>query len=248
MTFTDNNITVQNVPFIGDMVFNTVSITWGDIINNPLYSGTTKSVGYYLNKDTSTRQTKHKIQEGLKSFFLSHPSYNTPENLNMELGKFILKVKTDGVMGYKGLVNPNGDNDRYINYKIHNLTPEKGIYIWLVDGKPVYVGIAGGSKGLENRINREYGSITEYKCTSDGQPQTCGNNIKVLRERELGKEVTLMICPVDTQKFKNNPQFMEYMDGFGFKGTRVDKNILEVFEKFIIEEYNFKGEGWNGRM
>ena len=41
---------------------------------------------------------------------------------------------------------------------------------------------------------------------------------------------------------------MEYMnDNFNFKGSSVNKNVLEVFEKFIIKTHNFK-DGWNKRM
>ena len=41
---------------------------------------------------------------------------------------------------------------------------------------------------------------------------------------------------------------MEYMNNnFKFKGTNVDKNVLEVFEKFIIKKHNFK-DGWNKRL
>ena len=36
---------------------------------------------------------------------------------------------------------------------------------------------------------------------------------------------------------------------FNFKGTRQDKNVLEVFEKYLINKYNFKSDiSWNARL
>jgi hypothetical protein len=146
------------------------------------------------------------------------------------------------------LVNDHGGEDYYISFKVDDLTKDKGLYIWVIDGVPMYVGIASSDSGLKGRINNEYGNITPYKCTRGGQSQTCRSNVSIRNKYQEGKVISLYVSPVDVDSLKNNKEFMDYMKTLGFKNTRQDKNILEVIEKYIISSSNFKNNGWNRRM
>jgi len=254
------NLVVKDVPFIGDMVFTPSIIQWGGMVENPFFKDENfKTVRHYLTKQSKGRESKDKNTVVLTTLFRQYPDILTPEILNMPLGKFALYLKENHPnislqVGRKTfpvdklLVNPSGGEDYYVSFRVDNMTPEKGLYIWVVDGRPEYVGIASSDLGLAGRINQEYGNVTPYKCSRDGQSQTCRSNISIRDKYEQGKVVSLYISPVDVKSLKENPEFMDTMESMGFKQTREDKNILEVLEKFIIERGDFRDSGWNRRM
>jgi len=254
------NLVVSNVPFYGDMVFKPVIIQWNGIVDNPFYSDETfKTVRYYTEKSNPNRASKDKNTLILNALFDQHPELKTEEHLDMPLGKFAKKMKIEYpnieirlgskqnlYPAYRVLVNVAGGEDNYVSFNVKNLTQQQGLYIWVVDNQPEYVGIAGGPRGLSNRINLEYGKITPYKCSIDGQSQTCRSNAKLRDEYNAKKNISLYVLPIDVDKYKNDPEFVKAMEGFGFKGTRSDKNVLEVFEKFIIDSSGFRSK-WNKR-
>jgi hypothetical protein len=252
-------LTIPNVPFYGDMTFEPVIIQWEGLVKNPFYSDENfKTVGYYLNKSNPERKSTDKNTFVLQTLFTQHPDLQTKEHLSMPLGKFAQKLRTDFPKvkittpkgktydAWRTLTNVGGSEDEYISFKVNDLTMEQGLYIWVIDNQPLYVGIAGGPRGLSNRINLEYGKITPYKCSIDGQSQTCRSNVKLRDEFEAKKSIALYVVPINTDEFKSDPKFIEVMSQMGFKGTRSDKNVLEIFEKFIIDSPRFKG-GWNRR-
>ena len=255
------DLLIKDVPFYGDMLFKPVIIEWNGNLPNPFYNDDDfKSVEYYLTKQNPNRESKDKNSTILTTLFDQHPQLKTPENLKLPLGKFALKLKTDHsdinitvgksqktYPAYKTLVNTSGGEDDYVSFKVKNLTKEKGLYIWVVDEKPEYVGIAASPRGLNNRINNEYGKVTPYKCSIDGQSQTCRSNSKLRNEYGAKKSISLYVCPIDVNYWLKDPKFMESFNTAGFKGTRPEKNVLEVFEKFIIEDSNLKDGGWNRR-
>ena len=238
----NEDIVIDDVPYLGKVVFTPAVIQYSGNIPNPLFDKKTKSVRNYYSKDTGRKNE----DVDLKSFFSKNPDLLTDENLDLPLGTFIRNTKQSGNPDYKMLINTSGDEEFYVKFKSKQLTTKPGLYIWVIDNKPVYIGIATG--GLHKRINSEYGSITPYKCTIDGQSQTCSTNIKLRDEFDSKKSVALYILPIDIEKYQNDPKFVKYMeDNFNFKGSRNKKNILEVFEKFIINRYNFK-DSWNKRL
>jgi len=243
------DIIINDIPFLGKAIFKSVLIQYKGNIPNPLYTEKTNTVRHYYNRENPNRKSKDKLKLNLISFFKNNPDLFIDEILDLELGKFILKLKQDGNDGYKTLVHGFGDEDEYVSFKIKNLPEGKGLYIWVADNNPKYIGIASSdSGGLRNRIDREYGSVTAYKCNIDGHTQTCESNTKLRDEFNAKRNVALYVFPIDVEVYKNNPEFMEYMNNnFKFKGTNVDKNVLEVFEKFIIKKHNFK-DGWNKRL
>ena len=236
------DIIINDIPFLTTAIFQPAVIQYHGNIPNPLYNKNSKSVRNYYTKNTGRKGE----DIDLKNFFTKYPDLLTDENLDLPLGTFINQVKQSGNPDYKMLINSFGDEEFYVKFKSENLTTNPGLYIWVVDNKPEYIGIATG--GLHKRINLEYGSITPYKCTIDGQKQTCSTNVKLRDEFDVKKSIALYILPIDVEKYVNDPKFMEFMNKeYKFKGTRKIKNILEVFEKFIIGNYNFK-DSWNKRM
>lgn len=252
------NYVVRDVPFVGDMTFTPAIIQWEGVKENPFFTDEQfKSVFYYLNKKEEKRQTPNKNTQMLALLFQQHPDLLKAKYLKMPLGRFVkvlktkfpekmIQVKKRQMPAYKALVNPQGGEDYYISFRVDSLTPEKGLYIWEYNGKPEYIGIASSDLGLAGRINQEYGNITSYKCTVDGQSQTCRSNVSI-RDKVNTGDISLYISPVDVETLKNNPEFIELMDSMGFAGTRKDKNVLEVLEKFIINQGDFKDSGWNRR-
>lgn len=249
------NFIIQNVPFIGDMIFVPAIIQWSGVVENPFFKDKNfKTVKYYLTKKGENKNTLV-----LNLLFKKYPNILNKEVLEMPLGMFAdflnknysdisLKIGKKEFPVKKLLVNPSGGEDFYVSFRVENITKEKGLYLWVIDGNPEYIGIASSDLGLGGRINQEYGNITPYKCSRDGQSQTCRSNISIRDKYQEGKIVSLYICPVDIDILKNNEEFMESLSQMGFKGTMEDKNILEVLEKFIISKGGFKDSGWNRRM
>lgn len=235
------NVTVNNIPFLGTAVFNPVIIEFKGKIKNPLYSGTSNSVRHYYYRENPERKSKDKLKINLRTFFDKYPELFTDENLDLPLGKFIVKLKQEGIDDYKLLVHSSGDEEEYISFKIKDLPEGRGLYMWVIDDIPQYIGIAASKGGgLKGRINNEYGSVTSYKCTIDGHTQTCRSNISIREDFKANKNISLYVLPIDTEKYKNNPEFVKYMeDNFNFTGTSIDKNVLEVFEKFLIKTGSF---------
>ena len=242
------DLVINGIPFIGSLTFKPALIEWNGTIPNPLYTSKTKSVRHYYEKSSPKRDSKDKLGLAVRKVFDQNPNLFTNKNLDLSLGEFIQQLKQDGNESYKLLVHDYGDEEDYISFKSKNLTKEKGLYIWIVDNIPTYIGIAASSNGLTNRINNEYGSVTAYKCTIDGQTQTCRSNTKLRDEFNAKKSISLYVSPIDVDQYSNDPKFLKLLDELGFKGTRIDKNVLEVFEKFIIDKGNFKDGGWNRRM
>tara|TARA_R110002153_G_scaffold219602_1_gene372100 strand:+ start:1130 stop:1972 length:843 start_codon:yes stop_codon:yes gene_type:complete len=233
-------VTINGIPFLGTAVFNPAIIEFKGKIKNPLYSGTSDSVRHYYYRENPKRKSKDVLKINLRTFFDKYPELFTDENLDLPLGKFIAKLKQEGNDDYKLLVHSSGDEEEYISFKIKDLPEGRGLYMWVIDDIPQYIGIASSKSGLKGRINNEYGSITAYKCTIDGHTQTCRSNISIRDDFNAKKNISLYVLPIDTEKYKNDPEFIKYMDdNFNFKGTAIDKNILEVFEKFLIKTGSF---------
>ena len=248
------DLKIPNIPFYGDMTFKPVVIQWNGSIKNPFYEDDSfKSVEYYLSKASPTRVSKDKNTLILSLLFTQHPDLKTPENLKLTLGKFAYKLKKEypslklkigksqkEYSAYETLVNSSGGEEDYVSFQVENLTTDKGLYIWVIDNQPQYIGIAASPRGLYNRINSEYGSVTSYKCSTDGQSQTCRSNAKIRDEYNAKKSIALYILPINTETYLKDEEFIKEMGKMGFKGTRQDKNVLEIFEKFIINSSNFK--------
>jgi hypothetical protein len=92
--------------------------------------------------------------------------------LDLNLGEFLLKLKSESNSDYKLYLNKYGDR-RYCIYKIDQFLNDKGIYCYVVDNKIMYLGRS--RKTFKQRFN-EYGKITAYNCLIDGQATNCHIN------------------------------------------------------------------------
>ena len=242
----EGNFTLKDIPFIGEMKFVPTIIEWKGTNPNPLIGNNkTKPLKHYLSNSKPT-----KTKKAISKIFNTQPDLENEENLNLPLGIFISNLKQDNNPLYKTLLNSGGDEVDYVRFKAENLTKEMGIYIWVIDNEPVYVGIASSPSGLYSRINSEYGSISPYQCTVDGNSQTCETNSKLRDLYKAKKNISLYVCPIDTQKFLDNPKFVEYLNSTFKVKTPLNptpSNTLEFFEKYLIKKYGFK-EVWNKRL
>ena len=75
--------------------------------------------------------------------------------------------------------------------------PVAGVYLWVVDGKIIYIGEA---VNLRQRFNSGYGNISPRNCYEGGQNTNCRMNKIVLELCEQGKEIRLYFLP--TQRYK----------------------------------------------
>ena len=92
--------------------------------------------------------------------------------LDLNLGEFLFRLKSEGNSDYKLYLNKYGDR-RYCIYKIDQFLNDKGIYCYVVDNKIMYLGRS--RKTFKERFN-EYGKITAYNCLIDGQATNCHIN------------------------------------------------------------------------
>jgi hypothetical protein len=92
--------------------------------------------------------------------------------LDLNLGEFLFRLKSESNSDYKLYLNKYGDR-RYCIYKIDQFLNDKGIYCYVVDNKIKYLGRS--RKTFKERFN-EYGKITAYNCLIDGQATNCHIN------------------------------------------------------------------------
>ena len=95
------------------------------------------------------------------------------EHLDFPLGVFLLHLKTNNNEHYKQFLNKHGDK-KFCKFQISEFLPEKGIYCYGVKGKILYVGKT--IKSFKERINDNYGSVSPYTCTKNGQSTNCHIN------------------------------------------------------------------------
>jgi len=72
-----------------------------------------------------------------------------------------------------------------------------GVYIYLVDGEPKYIGEA---KDFGKRVNRGYGNISPRNCFKGGQMTNCRINHKIFESARKGKEIELYFHATDERK------------------------------------------------
>ena len=82
----------------------------------------------------------------------------------------------------------------FCRLQLPTLPRDAGIYVVVVCGIPVYVGIA---KDLAKRWNG-YRKITPSNCKRNGQPTNCRVNHLILKARQHGQEVELLFCKYTT--------------------------------------------------
>ena len=82
----------------------------------------------------------------------------------------------------------------FCRLQLARLPKKAGVYIVVVDGQRVYVGIA---RNLAKRWN-DYRKITLSNCKRNGQPTNCRVNHLILKARKQRQEVGLLFCEYQT--------------------------------------------------
>jgi len=253
----NEDLIVKNVPNYkgGDMIFEPLKVYYIQNKENPFYRGG-KPVEYYLTPET---KPSNKINKSLLALFDKYPNLKTPENLKSPLGSFASKLKTNTKLtvgkgkkekeAYKTLVHDYGDEEEYVKMNIENITKQEGLYIWVIDNKPKYIGIASSSTGgLHTRLHSEYSNISTYQCSINGNSQTCRTNSRVRDAFNSKSEVSVYVCPINTKEYINDPEFIKALNVNGVdKEKYKTSDVLGYFESYIINSGGFieKEGGWN---
>jgi len=252
----NDDLIVKNVPNYkgGDMIFEPLKVYFVKNKENPFYKGG-KPVEYYIAPETTP---SNRIKKSLLALFDKYPDLKTPENLKLPLGSFASKLKTNTKLtvgkgkkekvAYKTLVNSFGDEEEYVKMNIENITRQVGLYIWVIDNKPKYIGIASSEGGLHKRLHSEYSNITTYQCSINGNDQTCRTNSRVRDAFNANSEVSVYVCPINTEEYINDPEFIKALNANGVdKEKYIASNVLGYFESYIINSGGFieKEGGWN---
>ena len=248
------DIVIDNIRYLGTATFQPIMIEYNGNVPNPFLSSDTykEDVSHYLGDSNPNRKSPNATFVAVKAIMDQHPSLNTPENINLPLTQFVRKLKLDHSdlevkigkrnqvkTAWKSILNLTGAEEEYVSFYAKNLPKGTGLYIWVIDNIPYYLGIA--SKSFNSRINNEYGKITAGNCVVDGQSQSCRSNAKYRDFFNAKKSVALYIYPMDVEKYVNDPKFMEFMERYNFKGTQPNTNVLQVFESMILDRYEFEG-------
>ncbi len=124
-----------------------------------------QTLKYSLEKAKEDKKNRlHKISSG---HLIKYSSL-----LNLKLGEFLLKLKSENNSDYKLYLNKYGDA-KFCIYEIDQFHTDKGIYCYIIDNKIKYIGRS--RKTFKDRFN-EYGKITAYNCLIDGQATNCHIN------------------------------------------------------------------------
>mgnify|MGYP003678065067 FL=1 len=248
------DIVINDIPFVNTATFKPAIIEYNGNVPNPFFTDEkSKPVSRYLGTGNPNRKSPHATEIAVQAIMDQHPFLNTPENANLSLSKFVVKLKQDHSdlevkigkrnkvkTAWKSILNPTGAEEEYVSFKANNLPEGTGLYIWVVDNVPYYLGIA--SRSFNQRINDEYGKITAGNCTVDAQSQSCRSNAKYRDFFNAKKSVALHTFPIDIQQYLDNSEFMSYMDkNYNFKKTQPKTNVLQVFESMILDRYKFEG-------
>jgi len=147
-------------------------------------------------KDKNNKTLKETIQASKYKPLADRVNQNYPQELNTNLGKFLLKLKNDGDEFYKEFLNKYGD----LEYSIFSLTNQnqyslKGVYFYYLNNELKYIGRCRDN--MQKRVNSGYGKISPKNCYKDGQSTNCKVNAFATQYRE---SVVLKIYPMDDVK------------------------------------------------
>jgi len=115
-------------------------------------------------------------------------------------GPVVLAQAADGFLEYqphtryKGFgrdrLNPYGLGP-FCKFKVGGLPAGPGLYAFVIDGVPVYVGKTEDFRGRMGPVN--YGSISPVNCCGKGQSTNCKINSGVLQAAKAGRHVAVYV-------------------------------------------------------
>jgi len=116
------------------------------------------------------------------------------------VGPVVLAQAADGFLEYqphtryKGFgrdrLNPYGLGP-FCKFKVGGLPAGPGLYAFVIDGVPVYVGKTEDFRGRMGPVN--YGSISPVNCCGKGQSTNCKINSGVLQAAKAGRHVAVYV-------------------------------------------------------
>lgn len=113
------------------------------------------------------------------------------------LGEKLMAMKNEGNQDYRLFLNEYGDLV-YSDFKLVGTGAEqKGVYVFTVNDRPVYVGRCRDS--FKRRVNAGYGRISPKNCFLDGQRTNCRINAAITEARRSG-EVKFWVCPISDNR------------------------------------------------
>ena len=136
--------------------------------------------------------------------FSSTVNSNYSAYLDWDLGKFLLKLKSNGDTFYLRFLNKYGDKE-YCQFYIDDerFQSQKGLYIFVVSGHLQYVGRCLDT--FRKRINQGYGKIHPKNCYIDGQTTNCHiNSLIAERKNEVAFFTSSMKIEDEIKKLEKN--------------------------------------------
>ena len=161
------------------------------LIDIPLHFENQIYTDVFKNKNNKT--LKETIETSTYRSLAKIVSQNYFQELDTNLGDFLLKLKNDGDEFYKEFLNKYGD----LEYSIFSLANKeqyylKGVYFYYLNSELKYIGRCRDS--MQKRVNSGYGKISPKNCFRDGQSTNCKVNALVTQNREA---IMLKIYPMD---------------------------------------------------
>lgn len=113
-------------------------------------------------------------------------------HLDMPLGDFLIKLKSDGNPLYKKFLNAHGD-EVFCQFQMVEESHKslKGLYLYCCDDEVMYIGRSLDPFG--KRVDQGYGKIHPKNCYLDGQSTNCHINSLIAAHQS---SITFFVCPL----------------------------------------------------
>ena len=134
-------------------------------------------------KDKNNKTLQATIETSKYKSLADKVYQNYSQELNTNLGEFLLKLKNTVDELYREFLNKYGD----LEYSIFFLAKQvqynlKGVYFYYLNDELKYIGRCRDS--MRKRINSGYGKISPKNCFIDGQSTNCKVNALVTKNRD----------------------------------------------------------------
>lgn len=133
-------------------------------------------------KDKNNKTLKETIETSRYKHLTDRVNEKYTQDLNTNLGEFLLKLKDNGDVFYKEFLNKYGDLE-YSAFYLANRDQYslKGVYFYYLNDELKYIGRCRDS--MQKRVNSGYGKISPKKCFIDGQSTNCKVNSLVTKNK-----------------------------------------------------------------
>ncbi len=134
-------------------------------------------------KDKNNKTLQETISTSIYNSLSDMVKQNYSEDLESNLGDFLLKLKVLNDEFYKEFLNKYGDLEYSIfSLKDKNQDTLKGVYFYYLNNELKYIGRCRDS--MKKRVNSGYGKISPKKCFKDGQSTNCKINSLLTKYKE----------------------------------------------------------------